>query len=202
MDRALKAATSTVLVALLAACGTTVETTFSSVGEVMSPGATLEAQAIVGTWTRRQDCEGQLNAFEGAGLAKTHIGWVTDNWVRPVASPDPEDPCARARPPEEHSHFFTAEGAFGSYDAAGKQVDDGDYVLADADTIGFPSHAKEFGYDGEVLVRFVIRGDTATFEVVIPTRCKAACLDAHAWALSAFYGPEPWTRSDSRSPTS
>jgi hypothetical protein len=153
---------------------------------------------LVGTWTRTQGCETMLAAFEEAGLAESHAEWIVGNWVGDPAEVewDPDDVCADARPAEEHSHFFTEDGQFGSYDAEGDQVDSGDYAAVDTDTLSFPSHSAEFGYDGDILVDYAVSGDSATFGVQLPTECHDACLEAHAWALSAFYGPDPWIRSD------
>ena len=94
----------------------------------------------------------------------------------------------------EHSHFFTQNGAFGSHDEHGEEVDHGDYQLVDEDTLAFPSHASEFGYDGDLVVDYQIDGDIVTFDVVLPEACEETCKDAYAWALSAF-ASGPWTRS-------
>lgn len=139
-----------------------------------------------------------LAAFEEAGLIPAQAMWIIGNWVG-----DPEDVeadlndlCADARPPEEHGHFFTADGQFGSYDAIGNQVDTGDFAAVDANTLRFPSHSTEFGYEGDILVDYAVNGDSATFAVQVPPECTdPACLEAHAWALSAFFGPEPWLRT-------
>ena len=125
----------------------------------------------------------------------TPAGSSATGWDEDVQA-DPDDLCAGARPAEEHSHFFTEDGQFGSYDAVGDQVDSGDYAVVDTDTLNFASHAREFGYDGDILVDYAVSGDSATFEVQLPTVCDEHCLEAHAWALSAFYGPDPWTRTD------
>lgn len=156
--------------------------------------ASASATPLIGTWTRTQDCDGMLAAFEGAGLAESQLGWVTGNWFAEGTEPGPGGPCDGSRPAEEHSHFFTEAGAFGSTDAQGAQVDDGDYVLVDDDTLSFPSHAREFQYSGEVLVDFGVDGDSATFEVQIPDDCTNTCADAYAWALSAFYQSDTWER--------
>ena len=163
-----------------------------------SAAPSAPAPALIGTWTRSQDCEGQLAAFDEAGLIPSYADWVTGNWVGDPAQVDvdPDDLCAGARPAEEHSHFFTEDGAFGSYDAAGEQVDEGDFAVVDTDTLSFPSHSAEFGYDGEIRVDYAVSGDTATFNLQVPSGCEDACLLAHAWALSAFYGPDPWSRTD------
>jgi hypothetical protein len=135
-----------------------------------------------------------LTAFEDAGLAESHAIWIIGNWVGDPAdvAADPNDLCADARPAEEHSHFFTEDGQFGSYDAEGQQVDGGDYAAVDTDTVSFPSHSSEFDYDGDILVDYAVSADSATFEVQLPTECVDACREAYAWALSAFFGPDPW----------
>ncbi len=95
--------------------------------------------------------------------------------------------CAKGpRGPLEHDHFFTAAGAFGSHDENGEEVDGGDYLVVDEDTVSFPSHAAEFGYDGDLAVGYAINGDVATFDVDLPESCADKCADAYAWALSAF----------------
>jgi hypothetical protein len=151
--------------------------------------------ALVGEWIRVQSCEEQLAAFDQADLTETHAMWITGNWVGEEASFTPGTECDGARPPEDHSHFFTEGGRFGSRDAQGQQVDDGDVVLVDADTLSFPSHAQEFGYAGEVLVDYEVAGDTAEFHVQLPDSCQSACADAYAWALSAFFDAKRWERT-------
>ena len=81
-----------------------------------------------------------LAAFEEAGLAESHAGWIVGNWVGDPADVvgDPAALCADARPAEEHSHFFTDDRRFGSFDAVGEQVDDGDYAVLDAETLELP----------------------------------------------------------------
>lgn len=150
--------------------------------------------AITGTWTRLQSCEEQLAAFKSAGLDDQAGTMVVGNWVGEDETRAPGDECAGARPPEEHSHFFTTTGMFGSIDANGVQVDDGDYLLVDGDTLAFPSHAQEFGYAGQILVDFAVIETTATFQVVLPASCEGTCRVAYGWAMSAFFGPKEWTR--------
>jgi hypothetical protein len=105
--------------------------------------------------------------------------------------------CAGAVPAREHSHFFTSGGQFGSLDETGGQVDDGDYKVTSPGVLTFPSHAREFGYTGEITVGYEVDGDTATFNVRLPNVCLqgAHCTEAYGWALSAFFGPAPWHRS-------
>ena len=117
--------------------------------------------------------------------------WVTANWVGEDATASDGRFCEGAAAPREHSHVFTANGSFGSWDEHGTQVDDGRYVLSGPDTIQFP--------DGEVdsddpVVGYSVNGDAATFTVTLPDPCTDACRDAYAWALSAFFGSDPWVR--------
>ena len=62
-------------------------------------------------------------------------------------------------------------------------------------TLVFPSHASEFGYDGELTVDYEITDDVVTFDVVLPAGCEETCKDAYAWALSAF-ASGPWSRGE------
>lgn len=84
---------------------------------------------------------------------------------------------------------------FGSHDENGDEVDLGDLAVVDGDTVSFPSHATEFGYDDELVVDYAISGDVATFTVALPPDCTDSCADAYAWALSAF-ASGPWARGE------
>jgi hypothetical protein len=133
-------------------------------------------------------------AFEAAGLLESHLGWAQGNFFPEGAGPAVTDPCAGAPGPLEHGHTFSAEGRFGSTNEHGEPVDDGDYVALDAGLLDFPSHAQEFGHDGQIAVAYVIDdAGVATFDVLVPDGCSGACADAHAWAISAFESG-PWTR--------
>src|SRR5215218_2334548 len=145
-----------------------------------SPSAT--PAAIVGVWHRLLTCDELTEAFEQADLLETHSDWLGD-------------PCAGSRTPEEHSHFFTDTGEFGSRDENHQQVDNGDYTVVDADTLAFPSHSSEFGYDSDILVDYRVTGDAVSFTIQYPAECTDSCLNAFAWATSAF-GTNPWKAGD------
>ena len=113
--------------------------------------------------------------FDAAGLAESHLGWLQGNFFGGGPGPTEGDVCEGAHGPLEHSHFFTDDGAFGSHDEHGEQVDDGDYEPVDENTLGFPSHASEFGYDGELTVDYEITDDVVTFDVVLPDECEDTC---------------------------
>ncbi len=150
---------------------------------------------IVGSWHRAQSCEEMLAVFDTAGLAESHLGWLQGNFFGGGPGPTDGDVCEGAQGPLEHSHFFTDDGAFGSHDQHGEQVDHGDYQPVDGNTLVFPSHASEFGYDGELTVGYEITDEVVTFDVVLPAGCEETCQDAYAWALSAF-ASGPWSRGE------
>ena len=137
------------------------------------PHSPVIASQIVGAWHRTLICKEVRAAFAKYALLESHGDWA----------------CKEGNPPHAHSHFFTADGQFGSRDPGGQQVDDGDYVLVDADTLEFPSHEREFGYS-PILVDFAV-ATNVTFTVRVPASCSGTCADAYAWALSAF-GTNPW----------
>jgi hypothetical protein len=150
---------------------------------------------LIGSWHRAQSCAEILAAFQAAGLAESHVGWLQGNFFGGEPGPTTGDPCAGALGPLEHDHFFTEAGAFGSHDENGEVVDDGDFAVVDGDTVSFPSHATEFGYEGALVVGYSVEGDVVVFDVVLPEPCVDACADAYAWALSAF-ASGPWERGE------
>jgi hypothetical protein len=82
----------------------------------------------------------------------------------------------------EHSHFFTADGRFGSYDENGNVVDDGTYAIQGKDTFVI----------GRVSVRFHIdaTGHLGFLDITMADPCASAdtdCRADHGWAISAFY---------------
>ena len=167
---------------------TTTVSTSTAVTEVPTAG-------LVGSWHRSQSCAEMLAAFEEAGLAESHVEWLQGNFFGGEPGPTEGDLCAGANGALEHDHFFTEDDILGSHDENGEEVDHGDYEAVDDDTAGFPSHAAEFGYDGELFVDFSVEGDVVTFNVVLPESCVDQCADAYAWALSAF-ASGPWKRGE------
>jgi hypothetical protein len=150
---------------------------------------------LVGSWHRPQTCQELLVAFQRAGLAQSHVSWLTGNFFGGGPAPTGGDVCKGARGPLEHSHFFTASGEFGSLDENRQQVDEGDYLAVGAHTLAFPSHATESGYAGDLLVDYAMSDGVVTFDVSLPQPCESTCKDAYAWALSAF-ASGPWARGE------
>jgi hypothetical protein len=152
---------------------------------------------IVGDWTRTQSCEEELADFREQGLAEAEgYQWVTANWVPGAPSPNGSDYCAGAIGPTPQTHFFTADGQFGSRDENGQQVDEGDYLITTSGVVTFPSHARDFGYSGTITVQYVVARTEVTFHVLVPEGCAkdAHCSDAYGWALSAFFTGPTWKR--------
>ncbi len=111
------------LALLLSGCATATSTTATTSppapdAEVVSPTASVSSitSEIVGYWHRAQSCEELVPAFEAAGLAVSHRGWLQGNFYSGAEGPATGDVCAGAEGPLEHSHWFTETGEFGSHD--------------------------------------------------------------------------------------
>jgi hypothetical protein len=146
----------------------------------------IASTELIGSWHRAQTCAEMLAAFQQAGLAESQVEWLQGNFFGGEPGPTEGYVCQGAFGPLEHDHLFTAAGAFGSHDEAGEEVDSEDVELVDDDTVSFPSHAAEFGYDGDLVGDYTVSGDVVTFDVALPGACVDAGTDAYAWALSAF----------------
>jgi hypothetical protein len=126
-------------------------TTTEEIDGSSTDGATTK---LIGSWHRAQSCAEMLVAFQQAGLVESHIEWLQGNFFGGEPGPSEGDLCQGALGPLEHDHFFTAAGRFGSHDENGEEVDSGDFEVVDDDTVSFPSHAAEFGYDSDVVVDY------------------------------------------------
>ena len=155
--------------------------------ELTSPMSATEVPVspLVGEWQRVNSCASFVQAFKEAGLIDLAPEFlVGGGYFTSLDQIDNTDLCKGATE-VVHSHFFTANGGFGSRDENRHQVDDGSYRMVDDRTITFPS--------SDVTVHFSIEDDTLMFEVVVPDPCVGSCRKATAWALSAFY-PGPFQR--------
>jgi hypothetical protein len=146
----------------------------------------VPASPLVGEWQRVNSCASFVQVFKDAELMDLAPEWlVGGGYFTSLDQIDSTDLCKGAVE-VLHSHFFTANGGFGSHDEKGRQVDDGRYQMVDDNTISFlPA--------GDVTVHFNVEGETLMFEVVVPEPCEGSCREATAWALSAFY-PGPFQR--------
>lgn len=167
----------------------------STEGAPVSPAGSTsrpDQPALVGVWQRTQKCAELAGLLDAAGMKQAIPDMVAgDGWVPGVDKvselADTSHPCAGAVA-RRHSHFFTVDGKFGSLDAAGQQVDDGQYRIVD-------DHTFAIGTEAGREVRFhyrVVDGDTISFTPVIP-RCRPSCFDA-IWSVSVAYQGYTWHR--------
>jgi hypothetical protein len=159
---------------------------------VLKPWRRSAASPLVGEWQRDTTCEERVKAFVDAGLGKYAAeNVVGDGFVPGVGDvselEDPAHPCVGAVP-TKHSHFFTADGEFGSRDADGNQVDDGQYRMVGPDSIEIGS------FEGWVRFRYEVEADTLRLFPVLPKCARHGCFDAQ-WALSVSYDGLPWARA-------
>jgi hypothetical protein len=155
-----------------------------------SPSSSADPTSIVGEWSRTTTCQQRADALEAAGLGRFAAEHAAgDGFVPGVTSvdqlDDPEHPCKDAVP-MVHSHFFTADGQFGSRDADGNQVDDGSYELQGDDTVVV----------GKVTFHYSISPDGTTLKLdpVLPGCAKKGCWDAQ-WAVAVAYPGLTWRRT-------
>jgi hypothetical protein len=161
----------------------TVGPTGSSSAPTSAPSAT---SALVGEWQRLQKCSELEKAMIKAGLHGALLETIAgDGWIPGVTKvsqiKDRAHPCVGSVD-RKHSHFFTADGQFGSRDANGKQVDDGKYQLA----------GDAFVIDG-VTFHYVITGnDTLSITPEIP-KCAPFCFEA-GWSVAVAFPGYTWHR--------
>jgi hypothetical protein len=163
----------------------------ASVALVAGCGGTSSGETLVGEWQLERDCAEIVQALEDAGLedyaleviaaAEMVPGVVND----PTQFEDPKNPCKGAAP-SKHSHFFTAEGQFGSRNEFGQQVDEGTYKIVDDDTFVLGENAT---------FKYQIDGDTLMLEPVIPDDCSTkACHENAVLSISVAFPGQTWHR--------
>jgi hypothetical protein len=118
-----------------------------------SPQAT--PAAIVGEWVGLHECQRIVSMLKDAGLDDFIAEQVNGNGLIPGVDAesdtlDPSSPCAEAVP-RKHSHFFTADGRFGSKDNDGSPVDDGRYTLEGEDVVIINGTPFQYAIDGDEL---------------------------------------------------
>jgi hypothetical protein len=182
----------------LAGCGSDSEPT-TRPSSSPSPAAVSHtrpssASDLVGEWERVTTCQQRVDALEAAGLGQFAAEHAAgEGWLPGVTSPDdikdPDRPC-RGAVALKHTHFFTADGLFGSRDDRGDQVDDGTYKVLDEDTIVI---SKEFG-DVTFNYRIEGDGDTLLLDPVLPKCSKSGCFAAQ-WAVAVAYPGLTWRRA-------
>lgn len=175
-SRSLRAAAANVIAVAVPTAIATVGAQ-SAVARTTEPTAPPAEHVAVGTWHRAQSCPEMVVAFEAVGLAESHREFMQGKFF-PDGGPTEGDPCVGAPPWVEQAKVLGADGFYETRNASGGQDDAGEVVFVDEDTLSFPSHARDFGYDGEVLVDVHVDGDIVEFTVTLPTDCTGTCLDA------------------------
>ena len=153
--------------------------------------------SIIGRWEVRRTCDGMVKAVREAGLGKLAPSVVGDYFPdqTPKQLARKADVCKGAEP-QQHSHFFTEDGQFGSLDQQKPQFDDAPYRVVGDGTLRL---STEFG---EEKYRYQIAGgDQLTLEPVIPPRTKREALEnplefRHALHMAAAvaYTGHSWKR--------
>jgi hypothetical protein len=113
-----------------------------------------------------------VEALDQAGLRELAPAVVGDYF--PDKSPKQlarkADICRRAKP-QQHSHFFTDDGRFGSLDQHEQQVDDARYSVVDDRTLRLSLEL------GEETYRYrIVGGNQLTLEPIIAARAKREAL--------------------------
>jgi hypothetical protein len=177
-------------VLILAACGPNEDNPSvapSTASTSASPSATTApASTLVGEWQRLQKCSELESVLMKAGLHDALLEFVAgDGWIPGVTKvsdiKDPAHPCIGSVD-RKHSHFFTADGEFGSRDANGQQVDEGTYELV----------GDAFVINGVTFHYVITDNDTLSISPDTP-KCAPSCFEA-GWSIAVAYPGYPWHR--------
>ena len=194
MSRTTRIARGSLAVVLAACVAAVLAFSASAAPSAPAPGgqATSSAAPIVGRWQQAHTCQELVDALHSFGLDVVGPAMVGDyfpdqTYDQLAAKPDL---CSGAKP-QQHSHFFTAEGLFGSVDQYGNQVDDGFYEMVDSDT---------FRIGGDATFDFSIRGDTLKLTPVITDKQRREALrhpeqfSTAGWMVAVSYPGTSWKR--------
>jgi hypothetical protein len=157
-------------------------------------GAAAKSSPIAGRWQTVRTCQDMVGALQAAGLRPLAPGMVGEYFPNqtPQQLAKKKNLCQGAKP-QIHSHFFTANGAFGSVDQHGEQVDDGTYQANGATLkIGNSDVSGSF--------RFRIQGKTLMLRPLLTPALKqealADPLNFHpaGWMVAVALNGKPWNR--------
>jgi hypothetical protein len=155
--------------------------------------ASIAPPAIVGEWVGVHDCAQIVAMMRDAGLDEFTLEQVYGNGLVPGVTTeeglkDPAKPCDGAVE-RQHSHYFTADGAFGSKDFDGQQVDDGEYTLDGDDVVVINGYRFRYEVDGDSL--------TLEPEPVDTSACTTKeCRFGAAWVLMVALPGTTWARGE------
>jgi hypothetical protein len=166
-----KAVIALVVGGLIAGCGSDDSETARSTTRTPEATSTPRPASIVGRWELSRTCKGMVESLDQAGLhalAPSIVGdYFPDETPKQLARK--ADVCEGAKP-QQHSHFFTDDGQFGSLDQHEQQVDDAPYSVVD-------DHTLRLGLEfGDETYRYKIVGNELLLEPVISPRSKREAL--------------------------
>lgn len=113
------------------------------------------AHPLIGEWMGEHRCEQIVEVLTAANLETAILENIVGNGLLPGVSSigqiaDPTDPCAGAIV-VPHSHAFTADGQFASYDGSHQRVDNGTFTIVDDDTFFIDRTPFTYQVDGDSL---------------------------------------------------
>ena len=153
-----------------------------------------KSSPLTGRWQTVRTCQDMVGAAKAAGLGPLAPGMVGEYFPNqtPQQLAKKKNLCQGAKP-QIHSHFFTANGAFGSVDQHNVQVDDGTYqVNGSTLSIGNSDVGGSF--------RFRIQGKTLMLRPLLTPALKqealADPLNFHpaGWMVAVALNGKPWNR--------
>jgi hypothetical protein len=161
--------------------------------------ATAPAPELVGRWQRTTRCPQLVGNLEQAGLgALAPYAWLgqtsssgQSSFKAGSPTPTQAHPCTGAID-RVHSHFFDADGNFGSLDWKGGQVDDGPYTIVDEHTmkIGDTTFHYQISDGGNTLALSPVLTKTMIDEAL----SKPKEFSEAGWAVSVAYRGYTWQR--------
>jgi hypothetical protein len=154
------------------------------------------AAALTGRWERVNTCRELVRALTRYGLRPLAPATIAGNGYVPGTPRQiaRRRSMCRGAVARRHSHFFRADGQFGSVDFDDRQVDDGPYRIADAHTvrIGRPPGEGTFRMwieHGRLHLRPVISAALKRRALAHPLRFSTA-----GWMVSVAYPGGSWKR--------
>jgi hypothetical protein len=190
----------TLHVAAVAACAVAGAAGLATTGAAGPPPpapASAAAASIVGRWERTITCRGLVRALRRHGLGPTAPAIIAGNGYVPGTPKQ----LARRRHlckgavARRHSHFFRADGQFGSVDYDNNQVDDGPWALTDRRTLRIGSPPNAGGTfrmrirDGRLHLRPLISAAQKRRALAHPLQFSSA-----GWMVAVSYPGHAWKR--------
>jgi hypothetical protein len=159
--------------------------------QVAAKASDAQVAPIVGRWQQVHTCQQLVDALNAEGLGAVAPAMVGDFFpnqsYNELAAKD--DVCSGATP-QQHSHFFTADSAFGSVDQHGNQVDDGPYAIVDSNTIQIGDGTFDYRIESGTLQLTPVMTDKQRREALRhPERFSTA-----GWMVAVSYPGSKWKK--------